>query len=103
MRKELIFMENKIFRYDQPTQVKFLDIDAKNCCFWQGGIAYGTEIICGCCGGVFEIADIWADWEQVKNDPRYAGIESPIQKYEYWVDLREAILGDDAFVIDDAE
>ena len=88
----------RTFRYDRPTQVKFLDIDAEEEVFWQGGIAYGTEIICGCCGGVFEIADLYADWEMVKNDPLYAGIDSPIHEYNEWVDLRKAIIGDDALV-----
>ena len=88
---------NRVFRYDKPTQVKFLDIDVEDEIFWQGGIAYGTEIICGCCGGVFEIADIYADWNEVKDDPMYADIENPIQEYNDWVDLREYILGDDAF------
>ena len=87
---------NRVFRYDRPTQVKFLDIDVEDEVFWQGGIAYGTEIICGCCGGVFEIADIYADWNEVKDDPMYADIENPIQEYHDWVDLREYILGDDA-------
>ena len=90
-------MENKIFRYDQPTQVKFIDFDADGL-FYCGGIAYGTEIICACCGGVFEIADIWADWEQYKNESRYEGIEKPIEAYKCWEPLREEILGNDAYI-----
>lgn len=39
--------------FEIPTQVKF----------WDGryidGIAYRDEIICGCCGGIFRISDIY--------------------------------------------
>lgn len=96
-------MENRKFRYDRPTQVKFLDMGVEDGVFWQGGIAYGAEIICGCCGCVFEIADIYVDWNEVKDDPLYAGIESPIQEYKFWVDLREEILGDDACGVGDSK
>ena len=84
-------MENKKFRYDKPTQVKFIDFDAYGV-FYHGGIAYGTEIICACCGRVFEIADIWADWNTFKDNPIYTGIEKPIEAYNEWTDLREEIL-----------
>ena len=97
MRKELIFMRYEKFRYDRPTQVKFIDFGADGL-FYQGGIAYGSEIICGCCGGIFEIVDLWLDWQNCKDEPRYAGIEKPIEEYNEWVDLREEILGDDAYV-----
>ena len=41
--------------YDVPTQVRFFMNEDEGYC---GGIAYHDEIICGCCGGVFEINDI---------------------------------------------
>lgn len=49
-------------RFAMPKQVVF--DDGENIC---GGIAYGNEIICACCGGVFEIddveiIDIFSDW-----------------------------------------
>lgn len=53
----------------------------------QRGIAYKDEIICGCCGGVFEIEEIIED---AKND----GVV-PIIPYELWVDLVSEIAGDD--------
>lgn len=37
-----------------PTQVKFWDGR-----YYIGGIAYRNEIICGCCGGIFRISDIY--------------------------------------------
>ena len=40
--------------YDDPTQVKFWDADGYH---WIGGVAYHDVIICGCCGGVFEITE----------------------------------------------
>ena len=48
------------------------------------GIAYKNEIICGCCGGVFEISEI------VEHTP----IElQSIYPYENWADLTEEIFG----------
>lgn len=38
--------------FESPTQVKFWDADGGH---YTAGIAYKNEIICGCCGGVFEI------------------------------------------------
>ena len=83
----------KIFRFENPTQVKFLDFDSEDL-HWIGGIAYGSSIICGCCGGIFEIADIWIDWENSKTDPIYADVESPIEIFENWVDINEEIIGE---------
>lgn len=39
--------------FEIPTQVKFWDGR------YIGGIAYRDEIICGCCGGIFGISDIY--------------------------------------------
>ena len=39
-----------------PTQVKFWDALSKD---YIGGIAYRDEIICGCCGSIFEISEIY--------------------------------------------
>ena len=63
-------------------QVKFWDDDNKK---WFGGIMIDNEyIICGCCGGVFEIAEI----------VEYTPIEfQPIYPYENWADLTEEIFG----------
>lgn len=39
--------------FDEPTQVMFYDGSE-----YHAGIAYHDEVICGCCGGTFEVADI---------------------------------------------
>lgn len=40
--------------YDKPTQVKFISYDGTI----RTGIAYKDEIICACCGGIYEIEDL---------------------------------------------
>ena len=41
--------------FDKPTQVAFRDSEGNR----RGGIAYCDEIICGCCGGIFSIEEIY--------------------------------------------
>lgn len=67
--------------YDAPTQVYFVDEDG----VWRGGIAYRDEIICGCCGGIYEIDEV------IEFAPEY--VQQPIHKYENWVDLSDEIRG----------
>lgn len=46
-------------KYDHfpvPTQVQFWDYNNER---YKGGVAYRNEIICGCCGGVFNISEIY--------------------------------------------
>lgn len=69
--------------FDQPTQVIFWDAAEKD---YVGGIAYHDEVICGCCGGVFEIKDLLDDAEE-------DGVQA-IYEYKYWVDLSAEIEGD---------
>ena len=75
--------------FTSPKQVLFVDPDEPE--MLLSGIAYQDQIICGCCGGIFEIADIY----------RYApeGVQ-PIKVFSSWVDLNEAIAGD---ITDDDE
>lgn len=47
---------NKYVYFKVPTQVKFWDVV---CGRYIGGIAYRDEIICGCCGSVFKISEIY--------------------------------------------
>ena len=61
--------------FHTPTQVKFYDYDNEK---WNAGIAYKDEIICGCCGGVFEIRDIR------ENAPKEIDAIVP---YKIWIDL----------------
>ena len=73
-------MDKKMY-FDTPTQVVFYDYD--NECY-TGGIAYKDEIICGCCGGIIEIADLY---ESVPE-----GIEA-IKEYAAWISIDDAICG----------
>lgn len=68
--------------FETPTQVKFWD----GC--YIGGIAYRDEIICGCCGGIFKISDVYeVAPDTLDNDP--------IVVYKGWVGLSSEICGDD--------
>lgn len=64
-----------------PTQVKFWDGR------YIGGIAYRDEIICGCCGGIFRISDVY---EVAPNTLE----EDPIVINDSWVDISNEICGD---------
>ena len=57
--------------YETPVMVKFLDPNyfedgvAENADgeeYWLGGIAYKDEIICGCCGGIFDVNDLMEEY-----------------------------------------
>ena len=61
--------------YLTPTQVKVEDPDGEG---YITGIAYQDFIICSCCGGIFELADLNED-----------GLE--IIDLEEWIDLNEII------------
>lgn len=68
--------------FEIPTQVKFWDGR------YIGGIGYRDEIICGCCGGIFRISDIYeVAPDTLDNDP--------IVVYKGWVGLSSEICGDD--------
>ena len=73
---------NKYF--DEPKQVIFADPDNEG--EWLAGIAYKDEIICACCGGVFEIEDVINSVE----DP-----EKAIFPYKDWETLEYEIKGDE--------
>lgn len=65
-------------QYDRPTQVRWFDSKGNR---WIGGIAYKGEVICGCCGGVFELDSFEEDEvEELGN---------------YWVNIEEEIRGED--------
>ena len=74
-------MEVKSF--DVPTQVAFWESEGGH---YVGGIAYGEEIICLCCGGTVEIAEV------IEFAPE--GI-TPIVVYSDWEDLSDQALVDD--------
>ena len=73
-------MEKKMY-FTNPTQVIWIDEEGSK----QAGIAYRDEIICGCCGGSQEIAEIYALAPE--------GVENPIVELK-WVNIREEIVGD---------
>jgi hypothetical protein len=70
--------------FDKPTQVVFADPDNEG--EWIVGIAYKDEIICGCCGGIFDIGD-------VVDMAAEAGIKHPIYAYSDWNDIAAEITG----------
>jgi hypothetical protein len=73
-------MEKKMY-FENPTQVVWVDEDNHA----HAGIAYGDIIICGCCGGTQEIAEIYEFAPE--------GVENPITELE-WTSIREEIGGD---------
>ena len=58
--------------FEKPTQVKFFDPEEKETLY---GIGIDDEIICGCCGSVFEASEV----ENIEILP--------------WIDISEAICG----------
>lgn len=70
--------------FEVPTQVKFWDCANGR---YHGGIAYRNEIICGCCGGICNISEIYESAPDTLE-------EDPIVVYDTWVDLSSEICGD---------
>ena len=70
--------EKKTF-YKIPTQVRFKERDNDKSLY---GIAFGSSVICGCCGAVFSF-----------NDETYelVGIEKELE----WIDISESIRGEE--------
>ena len=71
----------KIKYFDRPTQVMFCD--EEGC--WKGGIAYCDEIICGCCGSIYDIEEIY---ELCSNN-----VKNPIYTYSQWINISDEIRG----------
>lgn len=78
-----VFTWEEYESFDVPTQVAFWDVDGDHYC---SGIAWREQIICACCGSVFEIEEIY----EFAPD----NVEA-IVVYENWVDFREDIIGAD--------
>ena len=74
-------IDNRKLCFDVSTQVAFWEDNR-----YIGGIAYGTEIICSCCGGVVEIAEVYEFAPE--------GV-TPIVEYKDWVPFDAEILHDD--------
>ena len=75
--------------FTKPTQIAFYETASYCYC---GGIGYGDEIICGCCGAVIPIADIYEDCELegIINDENYT---VPIKIFQ-WMDISTNLIGD---------
>ena len=71
--------------YDKPTQVKFYDPAINEYC---AGIAFCGEIICLCCGAVFDLNE---HERIVKED--FPEIKVPIIVDLPWISLNEECLG----------
>ena len=71
--------------FEVPTQVKFWDVDGDH---YVGGIAYRNDVICGCCGGIFDISEIY---ESARDTIK----EDSIVISERWVDFSYVIYGAD--------
>ena len=69
--------------FNGPTQVKFWETCGDH---YIGGIAYRNEIICGCCGGIFDISEIYESAPDT--------LEDPIVVYDNWLDISSEICGD---------
>ena len=76
----------RVLYYDMPTQVKFYDIDGE-IPYWIGGIAFHDVIICGCCGAIFEISELYDRAEEIRLG------KDPI-KVLNWVDIQSEIKGE---------
>ena len=59
--------------FERPTQVKFCEIGTEEESI-EYGIAYNDEVICACCGGVYELDEV-----------------EILEEYEYWVDFKYEI------------
>lgn len=85
--EEVIKTEAKYLYFNVPTQVRFLDLDAdEEYHDYCNGIAFQDFVICGCCGGVFDLKELYDLAEEV-------GIpaEKVIIPYDSWRDLNSLI------------
>ena len=73
--------------YNTPVQVIFVDPTDEDSIIWKSGIAYLDEVICGCCGSVFDITDI-ISMEDI------CGHET-LFEYDDWINISDEIKGDE--------
>ena len=48
----------------------------------------GRRLVCGCCGGIFDV-------DEILENGRSEGVENPIAILSTWVDVSDEIWGDD--------
>ena len=100
----LKFLENSDIIYiesEEKGKVIVMNVEAlKNCNvavqakFWDGenwcaGFMVGRRLVCGCCGGIFDVDEILRNGHE-------KGIENPISVFDTWVDVSDEIWGNDA-------
>lgn len=81
--------------YETPTQIKYRDPEYELMNEeneedrpWIAGIAYESYIICGCCGGVIELKELFDAAEgDDENEPFDLQFEELC-----WIDIKDAIL-----------
>ena len=81
--------KGRITWFNVPMQVKFIDIGYEGAdesdVNYIGGIGYQDVIICGCCGGVESLEDLY----------EFAPIGTePVVVYGDWLDIDNEIKGD---------
>ena len=83
--------------YEQPTQVRFRDPnyelmnkETEEDRPWISGIAYGEYVICGCCGGLIELADLF---EVAAGDDDNEPFDLQFEELP-WTDIKDGIIGE---------
>ena len=78
--------------FEVPTQVQFWECEIED---YVGGIAYRDEIICGCCGAVISLEDLYEQVRDAAADGEVAPMEDEVIIVMTWVPINEEIVGDD--------
>lgn len=83
--------------YEKPTQVKFRDPnyelmneETEEDRPWIAGIADGEYVICGCCGALIELADLF---EVAEGDDDNEPFDLQFEELP-WTDINEVIIGE---------
>ena len=84
-------MSRRVF-FEKPTQVRFWECAEQD---YVGGIAYEDKIICGCCGGILEIEEIYDNAAADAEDGEIAPAEDEVIQELSWIPINEEITGDD--------
>ena len=79
-------MEKNLHYYEKPVQVKIYECFEDEEPQYSVGIAYHDYVICACCGGIFNIEDVFANADEDK-----FGGDVIIPLGEDWVDFSDYI------------